>query len=422
MKINVNSVRGTKDYLPNEMEIRQHIIDIILSTYKSNGFQHIKTPILESIDLLSGGDSGDNQKLMFKTLKRGEKLDLTKSNLCEKDLCEEGLRYDLTVPLARFFSKNREELSFPFKSIQIDESFRAERPQRGRNRQFTQCDIDILGDSTITAEIEILLTTMQAYKKIGFNSITLKINDRRILNSIILFSGFDNSNIIDICISLDKIDKIGIEGVKQELINKDYSIENIDKLLNIISQIQINGINCLSNYGVDNNVIDDLKMVLEIVNNNCYDNFSVIFDISIIRGQGYYTGLVFEAYSNDFDYTSALGGGGRYDNMIEKISGTYVPAVGFSIGLDAITMLMLENKENYLNTKTIALFYDKTDSLSDLFKIKINLINEYNVSVFKYPKNMSATLNKLLKNNFYGYAYLKDCLNGNIDIKKLKNK
>lgn len=426
MKINVNPVRGTKDYLPTEMEVRQNIINIILEIYKKNGFQQIKTPILENIELLKGGDDGDNQKLMFKTIKRGEKLNLSARNLTENDLCEEGLRYDLTVPLARFFCKNREMLSFPFKSIQIDESFRAERPQRGRNRQFTQCDIDILGDSSIVAETEIILTTLQAYKAIGFKNITLKINDRRILNQIILYSGFTENDITNICICLDKLDKIGLNGVKQELLDRQYSNTNIDILLQVIQDIQINGIKCLDKYSVNSSVIKDLNDVLNTVQNNIDNNYIIVFDISIVRGQGYYTGIVFEAYTNDFDYSGALGGGGRYDKMIEKISGTPVPAVGGAIGLDPITLLILENNITYNNKKTIALLYDNNNTLSDLFKIKLLLIDQYNVSIFKYPKNMNAMLNKLLQNNFYGYVYLRDCLQTNninsIEIKQLKNK
>lgn len=410
MKLNVNPVRGTKDYLPTEMEVRQNIINIILNNYKQNGFQHIKTPILENIELLTGGDSGDNQKLMFKTIKRGEKLNLNDPDLTENSLCEEGLRYDLTVPLVRFYSKNRNNLSSPFKSIQIDESFRAERPQRGRNRQFTQCDIDILGDSTIVAEIEILMTALNTYKAIGFDNITLKINDRRILNSIILTSGFSENNITDICISLDKSDKIGLENVALELVDKNYEKANVDKLISIMQEIKENGISILDKYIQDVGIVENLKTVISILQNNCDKNHKIEFDISIIRGQGYYTAMVFETYTTDYNYTGALGGGGRYDNMVEKISGTPTPAVGYSIGLDPITMIMLESGKCFDNTKTIALIYNKEDNLEDVFDIKQKLVGKYNVSIFKYPKNMSAFLDKLVQNNFYGYTFTKDCL------------
>ena len=424
MKLNVNPVRGTKDYLPTEMEVRQNIINIVLENYKRNGFQHIKTPILENIELLTGGDSGDNQKLMFKTIKRGEKLNLNEPNLTENMLCEEGLRYDLTVPLVRFYSKNRNNLSSPFKSIQIDESFRAERPQRGRNRQFTQCDIDILGDSTIVAEIEILLTALNTYKAIGFDNITLKINDRRILNSIIIYSGFGEENITDICISLDKADKIGLENVMLELLDKNYEKSNVEKLISIMQEIKENGISSLEQYITDISIIENLKTLISILQNNCNANHKIEFDISIIRGQGYYTGMVFETYTNDYNYTGALGGGGRYDNMVEKISGTPTPAVGYSIGLDPITMIMLENNKCFDDTKTIALIYNKEDNLEDVFDIKLQLVNKYNVSIFKYPKNMSAFLDKLLQNNFYGYTFTKDCMQAddinNVEIKKLE--
>ena len=190
MKFNTNPVRGTVDYLPNEMEIRTYAERIILETYKENGFMQVKTPILENLDLLTNGDSGDNQKLMFKTIKRGAQLDLTKENLTEKDIVEEGLRYDLTVPLVRIFSNNKEKLPYPFKAIQIDEAFRAERPQKGRVRQFTQCDIDILGEATAIGEIELLIAGAKSYKRLGFDKLTIKVNDRRVLNELIVKSGF----------------------------------------------------------------------------------------------------------------------------------------------------------------------------------------------------------------------------------------
>ncbi|MBO7219032.1 MAG: ATP phosphoribosyltransferase regulatory subunit [Clostridia bacterium] len=215
MKINTSPVRGTIDYLPKDMEIRQNVYNIIIKSFKENGYLQIKTPILESLAILTNGDSGDNQKLMFKTIKRGEKLKLDKTDLTEADIVEEGLRYDLTVPLARLYAGNREKLPFPFKAIQIDDSFRAERPQRGRYRQFTQCDIDIWGDSSVNAEIDLLVAAINTYEKIGFTKLKLKVNDRRILAQVIVNAGFSEDKVIDVNISLDKLDKIGTDGVKE---------------------------------------------------------------------------------------------------------------------------------------------------------------------------------------------------------------
>ena len=345
MKFSTSPVRGTVDYLPSEMEVRSYAERIILETYKENGFLQIKTPILENLDLLTNGDSGDNQKLMFKTIKRGEKLDLSKPNLTESDIVEEGLRYDLTVPLVRFFANNKEKLPYPFKAIQIDDSFRAERPQRGRIRQFTQCDIDILGDSTPMAEIELMYAYMCSYKKLGFEKLTFKINDRRVLNQLILFVGFKLEDVQDICVSLDKYDKIGYDGVEKELIQNGYNIENVKKLISIFvtlkqSKNNAEKLNILRSFGVNNDVIESLKMIIETVEGFNYSGFKVVYDASVIRGQGYYTGTVFEVFDDDFG--RAIGGGGRYDKMIEKFLGTSIPAVGCSIGLYVVAMLMVE--------------------------------------------------------------------------------
>ena len=200
---NVQPVRGTYDYPPIQAENREILKQKILKSYQDNGFSLITTPILENLELLDNSDGGDNLRLMFKTVKRGDKLDLSKPNLTEKDICEEGLRYDLTVPLARFFAGNREMLPNPFKAIQIGYAFRAERPQKGRNRQFLQCDIDIFGDDSIRAEIEIITTAINTYTKLGFNNIVFKINSRKILNSLVLYCGFRQEDINSVCITLD---------------------------------------------------------------------------------------------------------------------------------------------------------------------------------------------------------------------------
>ena len=183
--MNYNPVRGTNEYLPSVAKVREIVREKILKSYQNNGYNLISTPILEHLELLNMSDGGDNLKMMFKTLKRRDKLVLTKPNLTEDDIAAEGLRYDLTVPLARFYANNKEKLPNPFKAIQIDYSFRAERPQRGRLRQFTQCDIDVIGDSSINAELELLKTALDTYKEIGFDKLTLKINNRQILNQTI---------------------------------------------------------------------------------------------------------------------------------------------------------------------------------------------------------------------------------------------
>lgn len=401
---NVNPVRGTYDYAPIQAENREIIKEKILKAYQNNGFSLITTPVLENLDLLDSSDGGDNLRLMFKTVKRGDKLDLTKENLTEKDICEEGLRYDLTVPLARFYAGNREKLPTPFKAIQIDYAFRAERPQKGRDRQFLQCDIDIIGDNSSNAEIDIISTALNTYNDLGIENVTMKINDRRILNALILNFGFGEDEITSICVSLDKFDKIGIDGVKQELLEKQYSENNVNLLLNAIQDVRKNGINNLVKYGVSNELIQNVVNIIECVN-SVVKNGKCEFDLSIIRGQGYYTGTVYEAYADGFN--GAIGGGGRYDKMIEKLIGVNVSAVGFSIGFVRV-MIILEAKSIQKDKLKVALIYETQDNMKDVLSAKQKLMQDYAVSIYVRPKNMKGLLDKLKFANFDAFITMKD--------------
>lgn len=401
---NVNPVRGTYDYAPIQAENREIIKEKILKSYQNNGFSLITTPVLENLELLDSSDGGDNLRLMFKTIKRGDKLDLTKENLTEKDICEEGLRYDLTVPLARFYAGNREKLPTPFKAIQIDYAFRAERPQKGRDRQFLQCDIDIIGDNTSNAEIDIISTALNTYNDLGIDNVTMKINDRRILNALILNFGFKEEEITSICVSLDKFDKIGIEGVKQELIEKEYSENNVNSLLGAINDVRENGIDNLVKYGVSGELIQNVTNIIDCVN-SVVENSKCEFDLSIIRGQGYYTGTVYEAYADGFN--GAIGGGGRYDKMIEKLIGVNVSAVGFSIGFVRV-MIILEAKNIKKEKLKVALIYDDQDDMKQVLNFKQKLMNDYAVSIYVRPKNMKALLDKLKFANFDAFITMKD--------------
>lgn len=398
---NFSPIRGTNDYLPRDAKIREIVRQKILTNYQNNGYNLITTPILENLELLNMSEGGDNLKLMFKTIKRGDKLDLTKENLCESDIVEEGLRYDLTVPLARFYANNREKLPNPFKAIQIDYSFRAERPQRGRERQFIQCDIDVFGDNSINAELELLKTAIDSYKSLGFNKLTLKINNRQILNQLILFAGFETAELGSICVTLDKLDKISISGVVMELIEKGFVAEKINKLTEIINDVVENGIDVACKYGVEQNLVNDMKYLisnLKILTNN---QFNIVFDVSIVRGQGYYTGPVFEFYTEGFG--GAIGGGGRYDQMIEKMVGINVPAVGVSMGFEPITMLIKERGLTFDAKENLALIYDDED-IVEVFKVKSELMKNYNVSIYKRPKNMKSFFEKIKEVANYVYS------------------
>lgn len=405
MKMNINPVRGTYDYPPIQAENREIIKQKILKSYQDNGFSLIETPVLENLSLLDSSDGGDNLRLMFKTIKRGAQLDLTKSNLTEKDITEEGLRYDLTVPLARFYAGNREALPNPFKAIQIGYSFRAERPQKGRNRQFIQCDIDIFGDDSINAEIEIITTVMNTYSSLGLNDVTMKVNSRKILNSLIKFCGFKDEDINSVCITLDKFDNIGIDGIEKELTDKGFDANNISTLIKASADIKQNGLSVASNYGILAQDIDEMNYIID-TSNSVISNGRCVFDLSIIRGQGYYTGTVYEAYADGFG--GAIGGGGRYDKMIEKLIGINVPAVGFGMGFERVCIILNEQGKMQKNKLKIALIYDKMDDYAKVLAKKYTLMKDYCVSTYLRAKNMKAMLDRLKFANFDGFIVMQD--------------
>lgn len=414
---NCNPIRGTNDYLPREAKIREIVKQKILSNYQNSGYNLISTPVLEHLDLLNMSDGGDNLKMMFKTIKRGDKLNLDKTNLTEADIVEEGLRYDLTVPLARFYANNKEKLPTPFKSIQIDYAFRAERPQRGRLRQFVQCDIDVFGDNSINAELELLKTALDTYKDIGFNNLTLKINNRQILNQLVLYSGFEEADLNTVCVTLDKLDKIAVSGVVMELIEKGFDAEKINKLVEVINDVLEKGLGCVVNYGVDEKLANDVEFLINALHKLTNNQFDIKFDISIVRGQGYYTGTVYEFYTEGF--SGAIGGGGRYDKMVGKIIGLDVPAVGISIGFEPITMLIRERGLTFDSKQNLVLLYEEADEIEQVYNIKKNLMANYNVSLFIKPKNM--------KNFYEKIVAVADCVTSvkdvleNKEIKQLQN-
>lgn len=408
MKINTNPVKGTIDYLPADMEIRQNTINSILSTFKKYGFLQVKTPILESLDILTSGDSGDNQKLMFKTIKRGDKLNLDKPSLTEADIAEEGLRYDLTVPLARLYAGNKDKLILPFKAIQIDESFRAEKPQRGRNRQFTQCDIDIWGDSSVYAEIQLLISAINAYKNIGITDVVIKISDRRILNSLMNYFNIEANQQNRVCVSLDKLDKIGAQKVVEEIATNlgGHMLDNAAELVNAIVEIKDRGLLELKKYNIESALVENLDTIIKMCKK--FTNADVLFDITVIRGQSYYTGTVFECYTQMGEFKRAIGGGGRYDNMLEKFLNVSVPAVGYSIGLDPVVMLLKESN-NLPNSNKIALVYPKTASIEEVFEAQQTLNNKgYDVCIFAEPKNYKSFCDKLIFCNFFALVKLEN--------------
>ena len=395
-------VKGTRDYLPKEVEIRDYLQNVIAETYRDAGFVRITTPIIEDAVNLDKSEGGENLNLIFRVLKRGKKLSsaLNNENVTEKELSDMGLRYDLTLPLSRYFSNNKNELMTPFKVIQMDRVYRAERPQKGRLREFMQCDIDIIGNDSRDAEIELILTTTKALNRVGLKNYTVKINDRRILKSIFSYTGFDDADNEKLAIIFDKLDKIGIDGVKAELEENSFDKNAIDKFIGLFE----NGSLTLDSIAdvCDAEYVNDLKYIIDTVDKASNGTIPVEFTPSLVRGQGYYTGTIFEVAADG--YSGAVAGGGRYDNLIGKFLNEDIPAVGFSIGFERIFGILME--QNYAipdRKKRIAVFYDK-DNYADALVYAENLRNDYMVSVIARPKKLGKFLNKLEQNEFDGFA------------------
>ena len=361
-----------KDIMPDEMEIRDYCIGIIKDTYAKYGFTSIETPCVENIDNLNCKAGGENEKLIFKIMKRGEKLQLDNAQT-ENDLVDSGLRYDLTVPLVRYYSNHANELPTPFKALQIGSVWRADRPQRGRFRQFTQCDIDILGEPSNLAEIELILATTMTLGKLGFKDFQIRINDRRILKAMASFAGFEEKDYDDLFISLDKMDKIGIDGVKEELTEHGYNAESIEKYLALFDGAQkaekpFDFISREIEGSIDSEVVDSFKEIVAAVEATQGSFFKMVFDPTLVRGMSYYTGTIFEVAMPQ--YGGSCGGGGRYDKMVEKFTGQSVPACGFSIGFERIIMLLMENGFKIPNKpKKTAFLIEKGMSGEALYKI-----------------------------------------------------
>lgn len=395
-------VKGTADYLPAETAIRDYLQQTIVSTYRSCGFERITTPIIEDIENLDKSDGGENLNLIFKIMKRGEKLDEAIASGDPKELADMGLRYDLTLPLTRYYANNRAKLANPFKVIQTDRVYRAERPQKGRMREFVQCDIDIIGSSSWTCEVELIGTTAMALHNIGFDNFNIRINDRRLLKAIIMSAGFEESDCDSVCISLDKLDKIAANGVSAELLEKGFEPGRVEKLMNAISKSPFTlddaealcgSLDCVSN----------LRKIMDTAN-SLADGYSVIYDLTLVRGQGYYTGTVFEITSPEF--RGAIGGGGRYDNLIGKFIGESIPAVGFSIGFERIASILAE--QNYqipTSRKKLAVIYTE-ENFAGALKRADELRGEFDVAMYEAPKKLGKLFSKLEESGFAGAAVM----------------
>lgn len=396
--------KGMRDFLPKEFALRQKVLSVIQKTYESYGFSRIETPSVENIELLTSKQGGDNEKLIFKILKRGEKLE----NADEGNLCDLGLRYDLTVPLSRFYANNSAQLPAVFKAIQMDNVWRADRPQRGRFRQFMQCDIDIIGEPTNLAETELISATMKALDNLGFKKVIVRLSDRRLLNALA-----ERCNIADehkslVFIALDKLDKIGVNGVLEELsetVGQEKAVEFVN-MINRITSANKPFEKCVEELGdcLPQDVRKNVEEILFVTNNNV-KNGKVVFDATLVRGMGYYTGTIYEISVDGF--AGSVGGGGRYDKMIGRMTGSDVPACGFSIGFERITLLLQEQGYGSAADLGTAVLIDKNldkTHLLDVMDTCNHMRKHTNVTVLHKIKNFGYQL-KQLKEQGYGEIY-----------------
>ncbi|NSK19999.1 histidine--tRNA ligase [Dorea formicigenerans] len=419
MALKKKPVTGMKDVMPAEMEIRDYLIGLIKDTYKTFGFQSMETPCVEHIENLCSKQGGDNEKLIFKILKRGEKLKIDEAKE-ENDLVDGGLRYDLTVPLARYYSNHANELPSPFKALQIGSVWRADRPQKGRFRQFVQCDIDILGEASNLAEIELILATTAMLGKLDFKNFTVCINDRNILKSMAAYSGFKEEDYDEVFIVLDKMDKIGPEGVEAELIEMGYTRESVKTYLSLFDEVasDVSGVRYLKEKLGDylsDETADGLELIMSSVEAAKECDFKLQFTPTLVRGQSYYTGTIFEVTMDDFG--GSVAGGGRYDKMIGKFTGQDTPACGFSIGFERIVMLLLENgykvpggrqKKAYLLEKKLP----KEAMLKVLALAKADREAGRQVLIVNMKKNKKFQKEQLIED---GYTEIADCYADSVD-------
>ena len=419
MALKKKPVTGMKDVMPAEMEIRDYLIGLIKDTYKTFGFQSMETPCVEHIENLCSKQGGDNEKLIFKILKRGEKLKIDEAKE-ENDLVDGGLRYDLTVPLARYYSNHANELPSPFKALQIGSVWRADRPQKGRFRQFVQCDIDILGEASNLAEIELILATTAMLGKLDFKNFTVCINDRNILKSMAAYSGFKEEDYDEVFIVLDKMDKIGPEGVEAELIEMGYTSESVKTYLSLFDEVasDVSGVRYLKEKLGDylsDETADGLELIMSSVEAAKECDFKLQFTPTLVRGQSYYTGTIFEVTMDDFG--GSVAGGGRYDKMIGKFTGQDTAACGFSIGFERIVMLLLENgykvpggrqKKAYLLEKKLP----KEAMLKVLALAKADREAGRQVLIVNMKKNKKFQKEQLIEE---GYTEIVDCYADSVD-------
>ena len=388
MASQINPPRGMRDFLPTEKTVRNDLLSKIVGTYASHGFQEIETPALEAIERLSSGDGGDNEKLAFRVLKRGEELEAALGKDAD-ELSDLGLRYDLTVPLTRYYATNHAKLPKVFKAIQTGPVWRAERPQKGRYRQFVQCDIDIIGDASNFAEIELLNASLNALAAIGIKDAKIRINHRELLSRSIAALGVAPTDFGKAMITIDKLDKIGPEGVALEM--KERFGEKISEATS----------SWLSSLSSDPNVPLELSEIFEAVEQ--LHPGKLRFDSTLVRGMGYYTGSIFEIEHPASG--SSIGGGGRYDGMVGKWLGTEVAAVGVSIGFERVAELVSGSSAS---SKSLVVIFEPNDQQAALSVQAEAIAAGYLVRLEPTPKKLNTLLDSLKEQGMAEFAVLEE--------------
>ena len=397
----ITPAEGMNEFLPGEVELRDAMTEKIVEVYRSFGFTKITTPALESIENLDNSDGGDNLRLIFRVLKRGKKLEDAIEKGEPSEFCDLGLRYDLTLPLARYWANNRARLPDPFKCIQIDRAYRAERPQKGRSREFVQCDVDVIGSDSLDSEVELITVTARALIKLGIGAFNVRVNDRRVLRDVIRSCGFSEDCCSSVAVTVDKLDKIGEDGVRDELVEKGYPAECAEKLIDVLCRNAFteNEIEKRTDPEVASGFCEMIRRARELAGGE----YGVVFDPSLVRGQGYYTGAVFEIESTEFGGTVA--GGGRYDGLIGRFLGENVPAVGFSIGFERIFSILKEAKRPAGGKKKAAVFYGDGEVV-EATKLADTMRDEFDVTLVRRKKKVGKQLAALEENGFSRAVFL----------------
>ena len=427
----VNPPRGMRDFLPADKARRERVLAVIRERYRAHGFDEIETPVLEEYDRLHAGVGGDNEKLAFNILRRGLDADAVREAAADQaQLSDLGLRYDLTVPLARFYASHRAELPAVFRSIQIAPVWRAERPQKGRYRQFVQCDIDVIGDGSSRAEAELITATLDTLDALGLEGADVRINDRRALDAMLEVFGFPAAERPGVLITIDKLDKIGPEGVAAELRERGAAAGAVDAFETFLRRPQASErlpfgeaqIRAALPDGVDAELVDHLVGIGEAVasaRGADAAGFEVPlqFDPFLVRGMGYYTGTIFEIAHPSVSYS--LGGGGRYDGMIGRFLGQDVPAVGFSIGFERIVDLVTLGEADA--AESVVLVHERDVPVAELLALKAALVAEGSrVRLERRTKNLKGLLERATADGYTAFATVRTgTARGDLELKPL---